>query len=63
MDPLTLALIAGVVSLLAGGVSAYSQIRQGQQAEQGLAQAEQEGLSWRERLALKRAAGQLGSQN
>lgn len=41
----------------------WDSIRQGQQAEQGLAQAEQEGLSWRERLALKRAAGQLGSQN
>lgn len=36
---------------------------QGQQSEQGLAQAELEGMSLRERQAFKRAAGQLGSQN
>jgi hypothetical protein len=41
----------------------WESVRQGQQAEHALAQAEQEGLSWRERLALKRAAGQLGAQN
>ncbi len=41
----------------------WEPFRQGQQAEQGLAQAEQEGLGWRERLAMKRAASQLGAQN
>jgi len=33
VDPVTLGIIAGVMALLAGGVSAYSQIKQGQQAE------------------------------
>lgn len=33
MDPVTLGIIGSMVALLAGGVSAYSQIRQGQTAE------------------------------
>ena len=35
----------------------------GQQVEQNLAQAESEGLSWRERLAMKRASAAMGNQN
>jgi hypothetical protein len=38
-------------------------VLRGQQVEQGLAQAQLEGMSLAERLALKKAAGQLGSQN
>lgn len=38
-------------------------IQRGQQVEQSLAQAQLEGMSLRERLALKKAAGAMGSQN